>query len=466
MKSLGTNIGQSGPASAEHALCDAVRRAGRGGPGQMAVVLHLSRMIPPAPRAHHKRIAKALLQDTALRHEGQVFTLADGDMVLLCRAGISGPSLSQRPQVAHPTALPDILGRLLRVDTPGDAEVVSIWPLASHALRLLNYAEDRLRKRVEVAALEDDFTGQTSVLDAVEGLVGSAVIGDMMQRQTAVHLVSGTQGGPPGLQPLFREVTFSIAAIEARTAAGPVDADPFLFRHLAAQLDQRMLAFMRSEIGRNGPLDASLTAADGRTGLHLNLTLPGILSPAFASFAAASSKARLGIEVSLIEAVADPEAFERARRCLAEAGMQLVVDGVSYLSLLICEPAALRPDLLKLEWSPRLVDLPQTEKVAVDAALARIRPERVVLHRAETEASVQWGLSRGLRRFQGRYVDAMLGASRIVGCAHAGGCALRQCIERAGATGQAGRKGCLNPALLDGRPSAKAVTTAPVVVPA
>ena len=68
---------------------------------------------------------------------------------------------------------------------------------------------------------------------------------------------------------------------------------------------------------------------------------------------------------------------------------------------------------------------------------------------AETEQALTWGLSQGIRRFQGRHVDAMLAAGRIGACAQGGGCTLRQCIERASATGPGGRAGCNNPTLLD-----------------
>jgi hypothetical protein len=77
-------------------------------------------------------------------------------------------------------------------------------------------------------------------------------------------------------------------------------------------------------------------------------------------------------------------------------------------------------------------------------------PNRIVLHRAETEAAVTWGQSQGISRFQGRHVDAMLGAGRILHCPISRGCTLRQCIERGAAIADVGRSGCGNTALLDG----------------
>jgi len=118
---------------------------------------------------------------------------------------------------------------------------------------------------------------------------------------------------------------------------------------------------------------------------------------------------------------------------------------VSHHALMLTMPMVLEPDLVKLDWSPRLPEAGS----AVDQAVMALGGSRVVLHRAETEEALSWGMAHGIRRFQGRHVDAMLAAGRIGACAHGGGCSLRQCIERASATGPGGRAGCNNPTLLD-----------------
>ena len=155
------------------------------------------------------------------------------------------------------------------------------------------------------------------------------------------------------------------------------------------------------------------------------------------------------MEVSLVDAVADSTAFGRARAVLAAYGVSFVLDSVSHLALLMTKPGLFDAALIKLDWSPRLADLPEAEQAAIDRALREIGIGRVVLHRAETEAALRWGLTHGVRRFQGRHVDAMLGAARIISCAFANGCALRQCIERDGAANALGRAGCQNTDLLD-----------------
>jgi hypothetical protein len=207
-----------------------------------------------------------------------------------------------------------------------------------------------------------------------------------------------------------------------------------------------MIAILSGAIGRGGTLD--VTAAPR---LHLNLTPASILSDPFARFAAGcrAAGATIGVELDLLEAGADPEGYDHARQRLANAGMTLILDGVTHLLLLLSCPETLSPDLLKLTWSPRMTELGTEEQGVLAASLLRIGPERIVLQRADSEVALQWGLARGISRFQGRHVDAMLAVSRMLACPAQNGCSLRQCVERETATGPAGRVGCLNPALLD-----------------
>jgi hypothetical protein len=432
LKMAGNVAKRASDAAAHHIgrhLLDAVERALRAPQGRMALVLHLSQMAPPAPRAHHRRIARAVMDDAAQRHAGQVFALHNDDLVLLFRSDDAG------------IAVTDTLARLFLIDVPDPSRLTTLWSLARDADAVKHYVQARLLDTMPDPDLSEPI-GSTHAIDAIDQVIQHSRISDLMQRQTAVLLMPGSQ---LGLKPLFREITFSVAVLEARIALiGQANADPFLFRHLASRLDGRMLDVLRQDLQVNGPLTAG-----GRSGpmLHLNLTLAGILSDRFARFAATCRAlgAQIGVEISLVEACADPEAFIVARTRLRLAGLTLVLDGVSHHALMLTMPMVLEPDLVKLDWSQHLPEAGP----AVEQAVMALGRDRVVLHRAETEQALSWGLAHGIRRFQGRHVDAMLAAGRIGGCAHSGGCTLRQCIERASATGPGGRAGCNNPPLLD-----------------
>ena len=397
--------------------------------GRMALVLHLSQLAPPAPRPHHRRVARAVMEDAAQWQAGQVFALRNDDLLLLFRSDDGGAPLAAT------------LAQLFQVDVPDPAELLTLWSLEKDGAALLRYAQARVLDALPAPAPAEP-KGSAQAINDLESVIGHSRITDLTQRQTAVLLAPGREAR---LQPLFREISFSVAVLEARIAAtGQAHADPFLFRHLASRLDGRMLDALRQDLQANGPLTAG--ARGGGPKLHLNLTLSGILSDPFARFAAAcrAIAAEVAVEIPLVEACADPEAFIAARTRLRFAGLSLVLDGVSHYALMLTVPAVLEPDLVKLDWSPRLPEA----GAAVAQAVAALGESRVVLHRAETEDALRWGLAHGIRRFQGRWVDTMLAAQRIGACG-AGRCSMRQCVERASATGPAGRAGCGNPALLD-----------------
>jgi hypothetical protein len=183
----------------------------------------------------------------------------------------------------------------------------------------------------------------------------------------------------------------------------------------------------------------------------VNLTLRGLADPRFAELGdlCRAHQLPLAVEVALAEAIADPMGYDDANARAVRVGASLVLDNVPALAFAIATPQLLPAKALKIEWSPRITHLGEPERARLDRALAEIEPERLILHRTESEAAMRWGLARGIRRFQGRHIDAMLAATRMLGCEFASGCTIRQCAERASAVSPSGRRGCRAPALLD-----------------
>lgn len=411
-------------------LRDAVQRALRSKrPRWVALALHLSQLPPPAPRPHHRRIARAVLDDAASRREGQLFTLANGDLVLLFPAPDGGVGLAAT------------LGQLFAADAPDIGTLVSRWLLPVDVNGLFSFL-DRLSLRAAPLARTERDTGLAAVT-AISASLEANRVRELLDRQTGILLALS---GATRLVPLYREIRFSLPALETRAAmSGHVTTDPFLFRHLMAALTPAMLAAVSADLRReSGPL---AWAHGGRPMLHIDLTVEAILSPLLEDLqaAAAATGLRVAVEIAIVEACADADAFVRARERLRAAEFQVVLDDVTYQMLMITHPAALLPDLLKLDWARTM---PQAGE-GLEAAIARFGADRIVLQRADTEDAVRWGLARGIRRFQGRHIDSILAASRIAACPEATLCTLRKCGERENAATNAGRVGCGNLALLD-----------------
>ena len=413
----GARVLLSGSSHLQTAAQLALDRVIRSGQPASVLRLYVSRL-HPGPKPHHRLVARCLFDGTVQQGGGQVFTCGNGDLVL-----IAGPD---------PVAsLGAVLLRLFRAEATGDQQLLGTWSLPG----------DEAAVRAEFACLPelpqaaDDPAVPLGALAAIGASLASVPHGELVRRQTAVRIDAGR------VTSLFHELSVSFPALEARIGMRvPPSADPYLFRYISGQLDQEMLAALAEA-------DLSQIAA-----LNINVPLACAASPGFAALRAAAKGAqtRLGVELSFVEAVADIGRYHELRGQLQAEGCRVVLDGIDHHTLLHSEPAALQPDLVKLEWSALMPAQPARDARRLSQALGAIGTSRVVLCRADTEAALVWGLGHAISRFQGRHVDAMLAADRIGACRYSGGCTLRQCIDRAAATDEAGQDGCRDTVLLGG----------------
>lgn len=333
------------------------------------------------------------------------------------------------------------LGNLFAADAPDPGLLLSRWSMPAHHAELSAFLDaiPTLAGAPGTAERDSGLAAVTALFDGVE----ARRIRELLERQTGVLV---TVSGPERVVPLYREIRFSLQALEVRAAtSGHVTADPFLFRHLIAKLDIFMLAATTGDLDHDRPMLGGVRG--GGMFLHVNMSLEAVMSSAFAQLAdaAARASARIAVEIALLEAFADTDSFIRASARVREAGFRLVLDDVTHHALLVTRPASLAFDWLKLDWSRQLLNASET----LDRAILEIDPGKIILQKADTEDAVRWGLARGIRRFQGRHTDAILAAGRLAICPAASGCSLRKCIERESAATQAGRVGCRNPMLLD-----------------
>ena len=485
-------------------LADLLAREARAPLGRVAVVVRLSRLPPPGARPYHRRIARALLEDCAQRHGGQVIALGTGDLILL-----TVPPAGDPP--GGPLTLPPLLARLLRSedDTPEPiADTIALAGGHDRLAVLLDAAADTDSApddagddgmhdepappgplpgsnitRMTTARPRNIFARQPNSTSPPTGTAPTEAptdpaawllhtgIAPLLQFQTAVRLPPRTAraDAPPAtpIRPVHRALRISPALLAARLASpdapsphapsphapSPMPlADPWLRQHLTGRIAAALLAQLQLAWGTGGLLDAAPRPARV---LPLLLALPPMVvnSADFAAFIARFPAAGLDhaprIAISMAEASADPAGFAAARARLRAAGMPLVLDGLSHHALLLARPEALEPDLLALAWSSALPRLPEARLAEIAAAVQRIGPAGIVLTGADSEAALRWGRAAGIQMFQGSHAEAMLAATRLMQCPGAVACPLRVCAERATATSAAGRAGCTNRRLLD-----------------
>ena len=421
----------------EHLLLDAAERVGRIRDGRMAVHLHLSRLRPQNRQEGYLRVAGRMLEPMVSTYRGQIFLLTNSDIVFL----VNQPS---------PIELRDHIHRLrglfakdpLANDDSGDGLDLfcTIYDLTfdyDSFIAMVQKALAEARTRVRSPQATDlkalDANGLSVVLERLTMLDAAPFV----RRQSAITL-----GGGGHAEVLFQEFFVSVSDLQKAIAPDiNLLANRWMFQHLSATLDRRLLEAMRR---------LRLTRAP--PAMHLNLNIPSLSDPAFQALEQSlPDGVGLGIEVQILDVLADSRAFFEAKAKLKERGRHLVIDGLNEATLTFMEVGRTGADLFKLDWTPEMQEPHRRD--AILNALKHVDPAKLLLARCDSEAAIAWGMDHGVQKFQGRYIEAMLAATTMGVCDKAAACTLAQCTNRHGVITGPLRTECGNNLMLDTPPA-------------
>jgi hypothetical protein len=421
----------------EHLLLDAAERVGRLREGRTAVHLHLSRLKPQNRQEGYLRVAGRMLEPMVSAYHGQLFQLSNADIVFL----VTQPS---------PIDLKDHIHRLrglfskdpLANDDGGDGLdlfctiydlTFDFDPFFTMAKSALAAARSRGRAAQGPEPKPLDATSLAAILERLTMLDATPFV----RRQSAITL-----GGGGHAEIVFQEFFISVADLQ-RAIAPDVNllGNRWMFQHLSATLDRRLLEAMRR---------LRLTRAP--PAIHLNLNIASLADPAFQAFEQSLPEGTgLGVEVQILDVLADSRAFFETQRHLKERGRHLVIDGLNEATLTFMEVARTGADLYKLDWTPEMREAHRRDSVL--AALKHVDPAKLLLARCDSEAAIAWGLEHGLMKFQGNYIESMLAATTMGVCDKAAACTLAQCTQRHGVISGPLRQECGNTLMLDTPPA-------------
>jgi hypothetical protein len=203
----------------------------------------------------------------------------------------------------------------------------------------------------------------------------------------------------PGAAPraLFTEVHVAIRKLSEVLDVNLI-ADPWLFQRLGESLDRRLMTSLANGVkGAEGPIS-------------VNVRLATLFSPEFLKFDDTFSKSRSGsvvIELQLIDIFAELGGFLFIQKFLRDHGYLICIDGLHHLHLPLIDRKRLGADMVKVIWSPDLLDeVNQGQLAEFKAAINRTGVNQVVLCRCDSAEAVRWGQAVGIRLFQGHYVDS------------------------------------------------------------
>ncbi len=387
--------------------------------GWQAVHLHLSLLKPQNRRDYQLKVAASEFDALLRRYRSERFQLGNGDVLFIWES-------SERDAVQR------VVGRLryLFSDDPLAAEaVITEAADPSSGDRLRAFGEDAPEVPLEFCSWFDldrdydrlvrhleDYAGSPAAtnpllgadgrqpldparLAQIETKLAGLDISDLVRRQA---VCSGPPDSPP--QVVFTEIHVAIQELASRLAPG-VDllADMWLFQRLVETLDRRLLASLHDghTVAEVGPIS-------------LNLRLATLLSADFLQFDETylrPTDSSVVIELQLVDIFAELGAYLFVRDFVRERGYMICIDGLHYLHLPLIERRRLGADLIKLCWSPELLE----QNSAADELKQALRGggiDRVILCRCDSAAAINWGHELGIRLFQGHYVDSRLRATR------------------------------------------------------
>ncbi len=399
---LGTAAGSRVTAQ-ENLLIDYLHRLERHRTERRAVHVHLSELLSQNRREHHMRIAASTFEGLVKMLQAQVFTMANGDLMVVYKAQAQDEVESAIVKLRFlfsddPLIIEDAQGRKGAFCTWYDLER-EYDVLVSLAQKMLQEEQNRRRAEQEASARQNrqheapkgaPFT--PDLLARVEAALGQADLANLTRRQAVCAVVGQA---PP--QPVFHELFISIADLrQTLMPSVNMNSSPWLFQQLTETLDRRVLSLLNKHDDRTLEGDISI-----------NLNVSTILSPEFMVFddnVKAGMRGTIVLELQKVDIFADLGAYLFARDFAHDRGYRICIDGLSYSMLPFVDRERLGADLIKLIWDPSLTE----EKDKKTDALRRIGVTRIILARCDTPSAIEYGHSVGITLFQGRHVEQSL----------------------------------------------------------
>jgi len=426
----------------DQSLLDCLERLFRAPEGCRAACIALSRLRSQNRNSVRLRIAASLFTPLMTGHGAEAFLLSNGDLVVVGR-DLPGTALEAHVERLRALFHGDPASRA--VDADGRDAFVTYHALDATGRDLVRRVEGIRDARGEswrTVRRTQDPTLQPMVprlMRRVGQSLAAIEPSPLVQRQAVIR-IEDEHGG----QVAFEELFVSINELR-RHCAPDVDItdNRWLFQEFCRLLDRQMVR----AVGRldRGTLPAALS---------VNLNLETLTGPVFNDLQRLlPSGTGLLVEVQLIDAFANLSRLTKAATMLRLQGHALVLDGVNARALGLLDVGRMDVDFVKIQWNSDLAEgrsaVGGAGSIDPAQAIRAIGADRVILNRVDSEAALLWGLTHGVRAFQGFYMDRMLGATTMAGCPKKDLCTLTQCVDRRRAAAGPGRESCPNPPRLN-----------------
>lgn len=392
----------------EAVLLDKLTRIEGNASGYFAVHMHLSRLRASNRQAHFIGIASRLFDNLVNGNDAVLYVMMNQDMILICHDVLVeeiDPYIEKLRGVFAEDPLVDTADEFedhlcTWYDLASKEDFAAFFSVASELSVTAERIIDELKQKKDDAdgpAGGDPLTAKN--LAAINQQLQVTRIADLIRQQTCVHISLGQSGAI-----VFREHFIAMSELKDRVAPGVnLFTSAWLFQYLTETLDKRVLAV----IGRKN-------FAELKEPISLNLNIGTVLSRDFGNFMRLVDDyaSKLVVEFQIVDIFADMNSYGYARDMLQSKGYRVVVDGVNPNALQFFDPATLRSDFIKVAWGKEFEeDADNSVRLAMfKETVQHAGPESMILARVDSEKALKWGLSLGITRFQGYFIDKLVNA--------------------------------------------------------
>ena len=431
----------------EQMFLDVAERVARNPQGWLGAVLHFSRLSAPNRTEQRVRMAMRLIESVTRNHENHIFVFSDRDVGLL----VKGMRLADLDGMVYRLRALFANDPLIYQDTGAEKDPFCTWYEGGRdAEALVRAARDRQARTGEAPAgggQQGRGARATPIdPDALERILTSLEarsVTPAVRRQPVIAFREESRGSV-----LFVELFYAVRELQ-RMIAPDVDlpADRWLFQELSRTLDRKMLQEMEDLSLHHWPPELSLN-------LNLSTLEEGGLERLEKLLRANGVK--LALEFQVIDVFADLDRYFRQRDRLRERGHRVILDGLSQMTFQFVNVEELRPDMVKLMWTPELGTPGAQQKGGnIDDHLAEAGVENVILARCDSETAIRWGRDRGIACFQGYYVDTIMAAMTKAACGADCVCAINDISRRRERVTPDRGADCNRPDLIDTLPDVR-----------
>jgi EAL domain-containing protein (putative c-di-GMP-specific phosphodiesterase class I) len=375
----------------EGLLVDTLDRMRRNPEGRKVVHLRLSQLMPQNRTPVRVRIINRMFRTLESGRQVQLFPIGNDDLVIIVNAGAQRDvaNICERIRTLFET---DPITHLAN----GEADKFMLWfdlgldaAMAIHTAQQLRQVVQKMPPRNELAVPS---LGPVS-LDEVQKKLAFANVIPFIRDQVALRIDPATNTSAIE----FFEFFMSVADVQKATSPNVnLLGDRWLFQDLSRTMDQRMLEAV-----------ARAPHARGVPAISLNLNLETCVTPTFQSFIERVEKGqKVIVEVQAVDVLTNLQLYLDVEGALSQMGHAVLLDGLTTTAMSVLDVGRLKPDYVKLVWSPELLNTMDPKGSRTVAMVKQFGGDKMVLSRVDTADALQWGLRSGIGLFQGRFLDA------------------------------------------------------------